>query len=97
MKVTVQSPFTADVTLEQATSWLTRNGWTFNGGAWVKSLGRSECWINIPRNESFSDSKRRLSECVMDIAEYLERPPADILREMSEVVFIDYHASRHNR
>jgi hypothetical protein len=86
MKVTVQSPYTAEVTIAQAEAWLMRNGWTFNAGAWGKAVGRNECWINIPRNESFSDSKRRMSECVMDIAEYLERPPADILREMSEVV-----------
>jgi hypothetical protein len=86
MKVTVQSPYTAEITIAQAEAWLARNGWMFNAGAWVKSVGRNECWISIPRTESFSDSKRRMSECVMDIAEYLERPPADILREISEVV-----------
>lgn len=93
MKVTDLSPVTADVTIAQATEWLVRNGWErdprgihsehFDG--WTD--GTHLIGVIKSYTETWSDAGMSLGQFTVNrIAEFTGRKPAEILREMSEIM-----------
>lgn len=88
MKVTVRSPRT-EVTLEQATAWLLRNGFKDIGDVAVDSRAFLHIdyreLVMLPKDGCY-DMERRVAVAIEEAAEMTGRHAIDVLREMSEEV-----------